>query len=103
MSRSRGWTRTSRGESTATSRSIVRPPVAAASGAPEARADPSARVIGPPRCGVVRRSGVDRLGPVDPGGPRADHRVMGADVAVKVLVRPAEALRVQPLLVAHPV
>src|SRR5690349_9417579 len=97
--RSRGCTRTSRGGSTATSRSIVRPPVAAASGAPEARPPgPSARVIDPPRSVSIRRP---IGGPGRAGQPRPDHRVVGPDMTVEVLVGPAESLGIQPLVVAH--
>src|SRR4051794_15445076 len=102
MMRSRGCTRTSRGESTATSRSIVRPPVAAASGAPDARpAGPSARVIDPPLrwsgCGSARRG----WRPAETSDPWSDHRVVRPDVTVQVLVGPAEPLRIEPLVVAH--
>src|SRR4051812_45315076 len=102
MTRSRGWTRTSRGASTATSRSIVRPPVAAASGPPAARpAGPSARVIDPPLAGGRGRSPVSGWRPAETRDPRSDHRVVGPDMPVEVFVGPAEALGIEPLVVAH--
>ena len=75
-----------------------RPPAVA----PDARAPrPSARVIDPPRSAAARGRGGGRCRPAEPGRPRPDHRVMGADVAVEILVRPAEPFGIEPLVVGH--
>src|SRR2546426_10936510 len=41
------------------------------------------------------------LGPADPGGKRRDHREMRPNMAVQILVRPAEAFRIEPFGLGH--
>src|SRR5438552_8804314 len=67
----------------------------------------SARSTGRPPVERARRHGrwsgasSVSLGPADPGDKRTDHREMRPDMAVQILVRPAEACRIEPFGLGH--
>src|SRR2546425_3547156 len=67
----------------------------------------SARSTGRPPVERARRHGrwsgasSVSLGPADPGDKRPDHREMRPNMAVQILVRPAEAFRIEPFGLGH--